>query len=310
MNMSLTNYRKNLILLASLAFSFAAFVLQPLSHGEGASISVHEEGTAQGTVHSFKIKLVSRMTLEVESKKQLVTAETEMEYKWQRKERQRTLTVDSLLVQANVDGVDTMNTFMSRTKFRNIQQGKTNEIAAQTAPDRLKAMLQESFGLPICTLELDAQGKEIKRSVVAGAGAKNIVDNGVIANSLLFHPPFFPEKNEWSTETELSMGQGGYAKGKLSYTNLAGGQPLQTCKVAGTLTSDRFKRPNSPITVSKARYLVTGEQQFDPVLKEWVSGRLMIDVSNQLMADEKSIGSNRGEIAVSFERVAAANKPD
>ena len=52
----------------------------------------------------------------------------------------------------------------------------------------------------------------------------------------------------------------------------AGGQARQTCKLSGTLTNERFKQPGAPLTIKKARYVVTGEQAFDSVLKEWFPG--------------------------------------
>jgi hypothetical protein len=183
------------------------------------------------------------MTVEVEGKKQSIAANTEVRYSWRRKDRERSLIVDSMLIKADRNGTEAMNTFMNRAKFINIQQGRTNESASENAPDRLKKMLQESFGTPLCTLQVDEQGREVKRNVIAGEGAKDLMDNGMVANALLFHPPFLRGVNEWSADAEVSMGNGGYAKGKLSYKKQAGGQSRQTCKVSGTLTNtnERFK---------------------------------------------------------------------
>jgi hypothetical protein len=277
----------------------AVLISQALST-EPAALGAKPDDEA---IHSFKLNLVSRMHLDVVGTTREITATTDVRYRWRCKDRERTLSIDSLLITAEEDGREIMNTFMSREKFIDIKLGKTNEIVADNAPDQLKKILQESFGAPLCTLQIDEQGKEIKRTVVAGEGAKNLVDNGMIANALLFHPPFLRNSNDWSAETAMSMGHGGYARGSLNYKKQAGEQSRQTCKVSGTLTNERFKQPETPVTTRNSRYVVTGNETFDPVLKEWISGKLTMEFSNQMEADQKIVGSSRGTIVATFERI-------
>jgi hypothetical protein len=245
------------------------------------------------------------MNVKGEGLKQGITARTEVRYNWRRKDLERTLVVDSLRISVEQDGKEIMNTFMSRNRFSDVQQGRTNEFTADTAPERLKAILQDSFGVPLCILQVDEQGKEVKRNMVAGPGAKGLVDNGMIANALLFHPPFPREGNEWSADSNVSMGNSSYAKGSLNYQKQAGAKSRQACNVSGTLKCDRSKLPDSPVTIRNARYVVTGEQSFDPAVKEWVTGRMTMQVSNQMAVNEKTIGTSEGTIAAAFEMVPA-----
>src|SRR4030095_13376198 len=95
--------------------------------------------------------------------------------------------------------------------------------------------------------------------------------------------------------TEVSMGNGGYAKRILSYKKRSGDPLRQPCTVSGTLTNDFFKQPGSEVTIRKARYVVTGEQTFDSAVKEWVSGRLTMDAENQMVTQDKTFGSIKAQ---------------
>ena len=74
-------------------------------------------------------------------------------------------------------------------------------------------------------------------------------------------------------------------------------------KVSGTLINDRFPQPGSPVVIRQATYVVTGQQTYDPALKEWVAGNLEINVTHQLEADGKKVGLSQGKIAAKFERL-------
>jgi hypothetical protein len=100
------------------------------------------------------------------------------------------------------------------------------------------------------------------------------------------------------------MGNGGFAKGKLTYTKTPSGKGLQSVKVSGTLTNAGFKIPNTPVAITTARYVVTGEQSYDPAKRNWVSGKLTIDLLYDMSADNKPIGDAKGQMIVTFEKVA------
>lgn len=259
--------------------------------------------------HSFQVTIVGQLDMEVQGQKQKVDGDTELRYTWRRSGQERTLSFDAMALKLQVDGKEQMNTSMSRAKVVNIRQGEKSEVLFENAPEQAKKILQDSFGAPVCKLQVDESGKEVKREVVAGPGAQSlIVDPGMIANAVLFHPPFPVGKDEWEADTEVTMGKSGYAKGKLTYTKVAGGNKRQTVKVSGTLTNDSSKQPGTQQGVSGARYIVRGEQTYDPAQQEWVSGELTMDVSFQMTSDDKPIGSAKGQMTLSFEELAAKEK--
>ena len=208
-------------------------------------------------------------------------------------------------VKASEGEKELMNSFMSRAKFVNTQNGQTQEVPFDQAPDELKSMLKDSFEVPLCKIEVDNNDKEVKRTIVAGAGAKTLVDNGLIANAVLFHPAYFTDKDEWQSDAEISMGNGGFAKGKLTYKKVPGGKGGQAVKVTGTLSNDNFKQPGSPLVIKDVKYVVTGEQTYDPAVKEWVSGKLTIDVSFQIVFEDDTKVSNKGTMVMTLEKLPA-----
>jgi len=254
--------------------------------------------------HSFQVTIVGQLDMESQGQRQKVDGDTELRYTWRRSGQERTLSFDAMALKLQVDGKEQMNTSMSRAKVVTIRQGEKSEVLFENAPEQVKKILQDSFDAPVCKLQVDESGKEVKREVVAGPGAQSfIVDPGMIANAVLFHPPFLVGKDEWEADTEVTMGKSGYARGKLTYTKVASGNQGQTVRVSGTLTNDSFKQPGTQQGVSGARYLVRGEQTYDPAQKEWASGKLTIDVSFQMTADDKPIGSAKGQMTLSFAKL-------
>lgn len=252
--------------------------------------------------HSFKVTITSKLEMEVEGKKQKVDTVTELHYTWQRGRGDRTLSLGSSFVKVNADGKPLMNSFMSRKKVTNTAEGRTDEVTFDEATDELKKVLQDSYSAPLCKLRVDENGREVKRTVVAGPGAKAVIDNGMIAIALLFHPPFMRGRDEWQAETEVSMGNGGFAKGKLTYKKVAGGKGGQAVQVSGTLTNESFQWPDKPVTIRNAKYAVRGEQTYDPAVGEWISGKLTVDVSFRMTAG-KSDSSAKGVSIWTFEKL-------
>jgi hypothetical protein len=252
--------------------------------------------------HSFKLRIVAVIDVETQGKNQKVDADTVLKYTWKQRGGERALHFDSALVKAKKDGDPFMDTFMSRARVTNTEAGKTTEVSLENAPGELKQMMQDSFGVPLCKLRVDETGKEVKREIVAGPGAKTLLEQGMIANARLFHPPFVPGKDEWSAATEVSMGNGGFAKGELTYKKGVRARGRQVVKVSGTLTNDGFKSPDTMLTFKNVKYVVSGEQTYDPSAGEWVSGKLLINVLFQLTRDAL-VGSAKGNMVLSFDEV-------
>ena len=263
-----------------------------------------------GAADLFNITLRSKMDIVAQGKVQKVDAETDIYYTWTRNARRRVLSIQSLMAKVGVDGKPLSNGFMSRAKITQTEQGETQEVLLESATEELKQMLQDSFDSPVCEREVDDNGREVKRTVVAGPGAKDLIDSGIIANALLFHPPFLQDQNEWQAQTEVSMGNGGYATGRLSYTKTGGAKIGQTVKVSGTLTNESFKKPGTPVTIKNASYVVRGEQTYDPSQQAWVSGEIAIDVSFQLAANDRIVSSAKGTISARCAKLRGATRGD
>jgi hypothetical protein len=257
------------------------------------------------TAHAFKITIMAKSTMNNEGKKQSLDTWTEIRYTWKRKGRERTLFQDELKLQIKINGEEFVNSSISRDRAVFREKGKDDvDFLFENAPEALKKTLQDSFGAPLCRLEVDEYGKEIKRTILAGPGAKDAVQNGIIANALLFHPPFFPDKDNWVAEREVSIGRGGSVKGNISYKKVPGEKGKRTVKVSGTLKNEGFRPPGAPATARNI-HKVSGEQTFDLGEKEWVAGKLTMAVSIEFTADGKPIGSGQSTMTVTFEKLPA-----
>jgi hypothetical protein len=253
---------------------------------------------------TFKVVLASKMETDIQNKKQKFATETEYVYAWKRNDNVRELTYESVRVKFDSEK-EQFSVFMNRDKSITTQSGAIQEVTVDKAPEDLKKKLQDSFGAVLCKVEVDANGKEVKRTVIAGPGAKDVIDSGVIANALLFHGPYYPDKDEWQADAEISMGKGGYAKGKLTYKKVPGTKGAPTYKVSGTLSNDAVAIPGSPVSIKDAKYVVSGEQTFDPAQKEWTAGKLSIEVSSQTIVNEQPLGTTKGTMVATFEKQAA-----
>jgi hypothetical protein len=242
----------------------------------------------------FRVGIQAKLTMDVGEKDGSLEADGGFVYTWKREGKIRTLVVDSLEMRAVQGETELMNAKMSRSGIIDLKNGMKTETKVEDAPKQLKQMLTDIFGSPICKIELDETGKEAKRTIVAGPGAKVMIDTGMVSNALMFHPWYPPNKDEWQADLEVSAGNT-LASGKATYTKVAGGKGGQAVKVAGTLTADGVKGPGGLI-IKDGKYKVTGEQTYDPERKEWIAGKLTLDVSCKVSDGTKVVGSVKGEI--------------
>jgi hypothetical protein len=128
-----------------------------------------------------------------------------------------------------------------------------------------------------------------------------LVDNGLIAGARLFHVKFPATERQWNAPNEVSMGNGGFARGTLTYAKTGTSASGQTVvKVSGTLVNNLFQPPGKSPAVKNARYVVTGKQTYDSAAGEWTSGDLSIDLSFDLEMDGKLASSAKGVMRVSL----------
>lgn len=255
---------------------------------------------SQPQAHAFKVSIQSKLDVVTDGPKQTLDAETRLSYTWRTSGPQRELMLDSLYVKVSNNGMPMVESSMNKDKFVSVEQGKTNELLFDQAPAGVKNLLQDGFRAPLYHFQYDTSGNRAQQKVVAGPAAKSLVSNGMIANALIFHP-FHPGQDNWQSDAEFSMGNGGYATGKLDYRKTSGDK----YDVRGTLTNAGYKQPETEVTVKDARYVVAGEETYDAQQKEWIAGKLAIDVSFKMFLADKAIGTSAGKLDVTFEALPA-----
>jgi hypothetical protein len=246
----------------------------------------------------FRVDVRAKLSATIAGQEQKLEADAAYEYTWKRDGKTRTLVVDSAEVRAAADGREMMNARMNREGFSDKKAGAAKEDKTAEAPAELKQLLTDSFGSPICKIELDDTGKELKRTMLAGPGATVLVDSGMVANTRMFHPWYSADKDQWQADMEVSTGNG-LATGKATYTKVPGGKGVQAVKVSGTLTADGVKGMGG-LTIKAGKYKVEGEQTYDLERKEWVAGKLTMDVTFKMHDGADEIGSVKGTMIVTF----------
>ncbi|OWK43993.1 hypothetical protein [Fimbriiglobus ruber] len=252
----------------------------------------------KAAANNFKISLVANIEMKSTTINIAIDATTDFAYSWQQEAKTRTLMVGDMTVVAKTKDVTVMDLKMGRAGMFGTMQGKELNIKFEDAPDELKTLLKDSFDAPLCKNEVDENGVVTSEKIVAGPGSKTLVETGMIANSSFFHPPFFAAKNEWQSVNGVGVGKG-VASGKLKYTKIAGAKEgFQTVSVAGTLNADGLKLENGG-TVKKGNYKITGTQTYDLKRKEWVDGKVKIDLEFDYELN-KVVGAGKGKMTLDF----------
>ena len=257
------------------------------------------------TSATFEVRIISTAIMKILNTERKIDADTFFRYTWTQNGNEKVLKINAAHVKTQQDGQELMNTFMSREKFIDIKNGKKNEIAYEEGREELKTVLRESFDTPLCKLVTDKNGEE-RVTIITKPGAKGLLDNGIIANALLFHSRFPTDKNQWQSTREISMGNGGFAKGTLTYIKQARDRTRQTLvKVSGIFTKDAFKLPDSPLRIKNARYVVNGSQTYDTARGEWVSGKLSFKISFQMTNNELPLATAEGNMQITLKMIAS-----
>lgn len=275
-------------------------VLLALLHGPNASEAFDAN---QQQAQAYKIVIQSALDVDTQEQKQKLNADTVLQYTWRRQGAERELTLDGLAVRVTNNGAAMVDTSMNRDKYVSSAPGPASTVTYDQAPEALQAMLRDAFRAPLFRYVLDERGNRTQQKVVAGPGAKMLVSNGMIANALMFHP-FHPGQDQWKSDVEFSMGNGGYAKGQLHYKRIAGDK----YEVTGTLTNPGYTQADTQVTVKDASYVVKGEETFDPQQQDWAEGKLAMDVSFKMQLGDKPIGITAGKMNVTFQRLPPARQ--
>lgn len=256
-------------------------------------------------IQKFRIQILADSTVAGGKEEKKLVAVTTYDYVLERKGAELALRFDSVNMIVRADGNEVLETATSKERSFTKKLGEASvELAYAKAPPALKAMMDDTFTKPLALIQVDKTGKEVKRTITAGPGAKGSIDNGMVINARLFHAPF-PDQDQWTAPAEVSMGSQGSAKGTLTYSKVKPGDlsDMVAVKVAGTLANPEFKPPKSPLTIKNARYEVQGEQVFDRKLRDWQAGKLTMQITLEMYAGAKKAGDSKTALEMTLERL-------
>jgi hypothetical protein len=250
------------------------------------------------TVNKFKLGVNSDFTMQAGGQSERLKAYSGFEYQWKIEGSTRTLALFTLEVDMTAGNRQLMKTTMSRAGMFGTQAGRKLDIPFKEAPEELQTLLRDTFETPLCTIEVDANGKELQRTILAKPGAKIAIDSGMIANATFFHPPYFADKDQWESERSVSAGQG-LATGIVTLKKVKGGQNGQAVQATGLLQADNVKAEGGG-TIKDAKYNLKGTLLYDTHRKEWTSGTVDVDVAFQLISGDQTVDA-KGTMKLKFE---------
>jgi hypothetical protein len=219
-------------------------------------------------------------------------------YTWQRRDRERSLRYDAINMKVKKDGVPVIESVINHSKFTGKAEGKPMDVSYRDAPAHMKKLMDETFGSPVCTVLVDASGKEMRRTVVDNLGARFLSNGGMIRNALFFHPPP-PSKGEWQRDAEITVMGSMAARGTLRYDKKRVVEGKEEYEVHGTLANKEIKGPETFAT-RNLRYVIHGTHTYDPAIREWVGAKMTADVSFEGVDGEKVMATTKGTMTLKF----------
>jgi hypothetical protein len=283
------------LLTAVVAFSFGTVPLlraadPPPVHKFNVNLAVDLKGTGTQELH--------------------FTADAQWAYTFEVRGNEVMVSCDSVTAAARQNGKELMDMQMDRKRFVNKKDGKVvREVSVADAPPQLKEMLQDSFETPLATIQVDRNGKELKRTITAKPGAKVMIEGGMITNARMFHPPFYEDMDRWQAPGEVDTGDNKNARGDLTYTKVRPGDrgDQVRVKVSGTLTNKEVTDANG-IVFKNLKYETEGEQIYDRKKKEWVGGTLKFKVTWDVERDGRKLGQTTGTMEATMKYVGGDPK--
>ncbi len=259
---------------------------------------------------TIQYDLAINSSLEVKSpgqpKPQPLVATTALRYQVDRQDTTEEVAVNGLEVKISTDGRSLMNSRMNR-EGATFQQGPKDEtkISTDQATPALKLLL-EQFGKPLAKVTRDPDGGEVSRELLIDKDS-SLVENGVIDNTQLFHVKFPAGQDEWESKIKISMGNGQFAQGVLKYKkNGSTPEGLLKVDVSGELKAEGKLGLGE---INNGKYRVDGQQMYDPARKAWIAGRLNIDLTLTMEANNQEAGNATGLMTIVLSIPEAGSSP-
>ncbi len=185
-----------------------------------------------------------------------------------------------------------------------IFQGKKHRFKFDDVSAKRQQVLRESFGTPLCKIDVDETGKEVKRTMTAGPGAKRVIEYGYVDLCRLFHPPFLVDKKRWTAPLMLRLPNKRTIKGDLTYEKTPDKSIGRTLvKAAGGWKQTDKSAKGMPAEVE---IKWQGELAYDNKSKQWITGQLAMDGTSGTAVDREK-GQTK-KIKLTFRFVAV--KPE
>ena len=233
--------------------------------------------------------------MEIMDQKQHIVGDTVLIYSNNRSGDKLDLILREVVVAVKLDGNTLIDMTMNAKELDNRADG--SKIKLEEANEETKTMLTDSFTTPLAAIVLDEHGKETSRKIIAKPGAVAMVENGQVENARMFHAPFYADKKTWKSPIKMSLGNGNFASGPLTYkvksTDSKTGNV--TVEVSGKLNA---KGKQGPLDIVNAVYDVKGSQVFNPKKKDWDSAKYDIAIVFDLAQNGKTIANAKGTMKV------------
>lgn len=271
-------------------------------------LSASADDGAKPTSNAFKITtdtIIDSTILEI---KQNLTTKGEIHYRWLVENNRRTLLCDSSFGQIVSNGKTVVKAFMNSEMLVDTKGDKKTEVLTKDANDKLKKILTTHYNRPLCTVDVDEHGQETNRTILIKDDAVPQIQDETIPTCTLFHTPYFDDKPEWITEMKMMTGKGNFALGNVTYKKIESKKQQQTVEFEGILKTPSFINAETMIGIKNCVHKISGEQTYDPLTKEYVSGKLEAKLSMDIEHDNKPAGSATGMISYQFQRIEDEKK--
>lgn len=264
-----------------LTLGATAIVVGMACRGEGADAARLEN----------QIVIQSNANFNVAQQVGRIETETTVSYLWIDTNGEKALKLSSLRLDMIENGVTTESFYQDREKARILKGGRLKEINTADAPPPVQAMHRDCFEAELARIQF-TDGKETSRKIVAGPGAKTLLDGGIIDNASIFHPQFRTDVNRWTRETVLPTGLGSAAKGTLTYERIPETRAdVAKVRVSGTLQADDVGIATTRMNLT---YVTKGEQLYDLTQQAWTAGQLDLEMSGNVREGATVVGKFSG----------------
>jgi hypothetical protein len=221
-------------------------------------------------------------------------AQAVFDYRLDRKGDTIVSAIDRMSLMSEADGKELMFAEMSHDGMTDRRNGKTETVG----PNDPNGEMFAQFGAPLMAIQVDAEGAEIARELKVKSGP--LTQSNAVENTRIFHPKFATNAKEWDAPANMALGQGQTASGTLHYKKRpARKDGLIDVDVSGVLhTQGKLAKTE----IKHADYTVSGVQSYHPALREWVEGKLTVQMDFEGVSSTGQVVKGTGPVTLTLTR--------